>query len=123
MSYRFGIAQINPKLGDVEANLALYEEKLRQARDKGVELLLFPELTLTGYFLRDMVPNVALKLSSRVIQHLKGLSKKVGFVAGMVEESSDYRFFNAAIHFEAGEIRHVHRKVYLPTYGMFDEQR
>ncbi len=123
MSYRFGIAQINPKLGDVEANLALYEEKLRQARDKGVERLLFPELTLTGYFLRDMVPNVALKLSSRVIQHLKGLSKKVGFVAGMVEESSDYRFFNAAIHFEAGEIRHVHRKVYLPTYGMFDEQR
>jgi len=84
MSYRFGIAQINPKLGDVEANLALYEEKLRQARDKGVELLLFPELTLTGYFLRDMVPNVAVRLSSRVIQHLKGLSKKIGFVAGMV---------------------------------------
>ncbi len=123
VNYRFGIAQINPKLGDVEANLALYEDRIKQARDKGVDLLLFPELTLTGYLLRDMVPDVALKLSSRVIQHLKGLSRKVSFVAGMVEESSDYRFYNVAIYFEAGEIRHVHRKVYLPTYGMFDEQR
>jgi predicted amidohydrolase len=123
VSYRFGIAQIDPKLGDVEANLALYEERIGQARDKGVELLLFPELSLTGYLLRDMVPDVALKLSSRVIQHLRGLSRKVAFVAGLVEESSDYRFYNVAIYFEAGEIRQVHRKVYLPTYGMFDEQR
>ncbi|MFQ5848997.1 MAG: nitrilase-related carbon-nitrogen hydrolase [Candidatus Binatia bacterium] len=123
MTFRVGIAQINPKLGDLEANLALYEEKIREAGDGGAELLLFPELTLTGYFLRDMVPNVALKLSSREIQHLRGLSQEVAFVAGMVEESSDYRFYNAAVYFEAGEIRHVHRKVYLPTYGMFDEQR
>ena len=42
---------------------------------------------------------------------------------GLVEESADHRFFNSAIYFEDGEIRHVHRKVYLPTYGMFDEQR
>ncbi len=123
MTFKTGIAQINPKLGDLGANLALYEEKIREARDIGVDLLVFPELSLTGYFLRDMVPNVALKLSSREMKHLKELSRDVAFVAGLVEESSDYRFYNAAVYFEGGEVRHVHRKAYLPTYGMFDEQR
>ena len=123
MAFRVGIAQINPKLGDLQSNLALYEEKIRQGVREGADLLLFPELSLTGYFLRDMVPNVALRLSSPEISELKKLSRKISFVAGLVEESSDYRFYNAAIYFEGGEIRHVHRKVYLPTYGMFDEQR
>ena len=123
VTFRVGIAQINPRLGDLKANLALYEEKIRQGEKAGVDLLLFPELSLTGYFLRDMVPNVALKLASPEIERLKKLSRKTSFVAGLVEESSDYRFYNAAVYFEAGEIRHVHRKVYLPTYGMFDEQR
>ncbi len=123
MSFKTGIAQINPKLGDVDTNLVLYEEKLRAARQDGVDLLVFPELSLTGYFLRDMVPNVALKTASREMKHLKNLSRDVAFVAGLVEESPDYRFFNSAVYFEDGEIRHVHRKTYLPTYGMFDEQR
>jgi predicted amidohydrolase len=123
VAFRVGIAQINPKLGDLQSNLALYEEKIRQGVGEGADLLLFPELSLTGYFLRDMVPNVALRLSSPEISELKKLSRKISFVAGLVEESSDYRFYNAAIYFEGGEIRHVHRKVYLPTYGMFDEQR
>ena len=123
MSFKVGIAQINPKLGDLGANLALYEEKVGQAQGEGVDFLLFPELSLTGYFLRDMVPDVALKLTSPEVKHLKKLSRRLPFVAGMVEESPDYRFYNAAVYFEDGEIRHVHHKVYLPTYGMFDEQR
>ncbi|MGH7844181.1 MAG: nitrilase-related carbon-nitrogen hydrolase [Candidatus Binatia bacterium] len=118
-----GIAQINPRLGDLRSNLDLYEEKVRQGAKQGLDLLLFPELSLTGYFLRDMVPSVALKLSSPEITRLKKLSREVAFVAGLVEESPDYRFYNAAVYFDAGEIVHVHRKVYLPTYGMFDEQR
>ena len=123
MSFRAAIAQINPRLGDLPANLALYEEKIRQGVRAGADLLLFPELSLTGYFLRDMVPEIALKLSSKEIEGLKKLSREIAFVAGLVEESQDYRFYNSAVYFEAGEIRHVHRKVYLPTYGMFDEQR
>jgi len=123
VSFKVAIAQINPRLGDLKANFSLYEEKIHQAGKEKADLLLFPELSLTGYFLRDMVPNVALKLASREIAALAKLSREVSFVAGLVEESSDYRFYNAAVYFEAGEIRHVHRKVYLPTYGMFDEQR
>ncbi|HWH76364.1 MAG TPA: nitrilase-related carbon-nitrogen hydrolase, partial [Candidatus Binatus sp.] len=123
MSIPIAIAQINPRLGDLQANLALYEAKIRQGINQRAELLLFPELSLTGYFLRDTVPSVALTMNSREIAQLKKLSRELPFVAGLVEESADHRFFNSAVYFEDGEVRHVHRKVYLPTYGMFDEQR
>lgn len=123
MAFRVAIAQINPRLGDLRSNLSVYEEKILRAVGEGADLLLFPELSLTGYFLRDMVPTVALRLSSPEMEKLRKLSRDIAFVAGLVEESPDYRFYNSAIYFEDGEIRHVHRKVYLPTYGMFDEQR
>jgi predicted amidohydrolase len=123
VSVRVGIAQINPKLGNLQANLSLYEEQIGRAIKEKIDLLLFPELSLTGYFLRDMVPSVALTVNSTEMNKLKRLSRDLPFVAGLVEESADHRFFNAAVYFEDGEIRHVHRKVYLPTYGMFDEQR
>jgi predicted amidohydrolase len=57
------------------------------------------------------------------MKQLQRLSRELPFVAGLVEESADHRFFNSAVYFEDGDVRHVHRKVYLPTYGMFDEQR
>ena len=123
MSIRIAIAQINPKLGDLDANMELYEENIRQAVKDSADLLLFPELSLTGYYLRDTVPSVALTMNSAEMKALKKLSRELPFVAGLVEESADHRFFNAAVYFEKGEIRHTHRKVYLPTYGMFDEQR
>jgi predicted amidohydrolase len=123
VSIRVAIAQINPKLGDLCANLALYEEKIRQGIEQKAELLVFPELSLTGYYLRDTVPSVALTMDSPEMNRLKKLSRELPFIAGLVEESADHRFFNSAVYFEDGAVRHVHRKVYLPTYGMCDEQR
>ena len=123
MSIRVAIAQINPKLGDLPANLALYEESIRRGIEEKADFLLFPELSLIGYFLRDTVPSVALTIKSVELKKLGQLSRELPFVAGLVEEGGDHRFFNSAIYFEDGEVRHVHRKVYLPTYGMFDEQR
>jgi predicted amidohydrolase len=123
VSIRVAIAQINPRLGDLAANLTLYEDKIRRGIKDRADLLLFPELSLTGYYLRDTVPNVALTTRASEMKQLKQLSRELPFVAGLVEESADHRFFNAAVYFEDGEIRHIHRKVYLPTYGMFDEQR
>jgi predicted amidohydrolase len=80
-------------------------------------------LALTGYFLKDLVPDVALTLDSPEIARLKGLSRHISIALGLVEATADYRFFNTALYLEGGEIRHLHRKVYLPTYGLFDEQR
>lgn len=121
--FRVAAAQVAPRLGDVAANMDLYEEQVGAARAQGAELVVFPELSLTGYFLKDMVSTVALRLDGPEIERLRRLSRGIGLVAGLVEETPEYRFYNSAIYLEDGEIRHVHRKVYLPTYGLFDEAR
>lgn len=118
-----GVAQTSPRLGDLQANLAQCEQAVRKAREQKLNLLVFPELSLTGYHLRDMVATVALRLDAPEIAQLKEWSREVALVVGLVEESPDYRFYNAAAYFSGGELQYVHRKVYLPTYGMFDEQR
>jgi predicted amidohydrolase len=121
--FRLAVAQIAPVLGDVEKNLALHEKIAREAISRSVNLLVFPELSLTGYFLKDQVTSVALTDGAPALDILRNLSHRVAMVVGFVEETPGHRFHNAAAYLEGGEIRHIHRKVYLPTYGIFDEQR
>ncbi|HEU0265959.1 MAG TPA: nitrilase-related carbon-nitrogen hydrolase [Geobacterales bacterium] len=123
MDFTLALAQIKPKLGCVHDNLEQITRSVQQAIDGGAHLVLFPELALTGYFLKDLVPDVALTLDSKEIRTLVDLSRHISIAIGCVEVTGDYRFYNTALYLEAGEIRHCHRKVYLPTYGMFDEQR
>lgn len=120
---RIALAQIAPVLGDVDRNLKLHLEQIEQARAAGADLILFPELSLTGYFLRDMVPDVALSRDAPPLCQLVEAAGPMGLVVGFVEQGRQHRFFNAALYAEAGQTRHVHRKVYLPTYGLFDEKR
>jgi predicted amidohydrolase len=121
--FRLAVAQIAPVLGDVEKNLALHEKVAREAISQSINLLVFPELSLTGYFLKDQVTSVALTEEAPTLEVLRGLSHRVAMVVGFVEEGPGHRFYNAAAYLEGGEVRHIHRKVYLPTYGIFDEQR
>jgi predicted amidohydrolase len=121
--FRLAVAQIAPVLGDVEKNLALHEKVAREAISRSVNLLVFPELSLTGYFLKDQVTSVALAGEEPALAALRNLSQRVAMVVGFVEEAPGHRFHNAAVYLEGGEVRHIHRKVYLPTYGIFDEQR
>lgn len=123
MDFTAVLAQIKPKLGCVADNLALIEEHTQQAISAKADLIVFPELALTGYFLKDLVPEVARRLDSPEIKRLVELSRDISIAVGIVEETDDYRFFNSALYLEDGAIRHLHRKVYLPTYGLFDEQR
>jgi len=123
MNFKIALAQIYPTLGNLSSNLELFIKRINEAIKEKAQLIVFPELGLTGYFLRDMVSTVALKEKSKAIQELLKLSKKISICFGYVEETPSVEFFNAGIYLEAGEIKHIHRKVYLPTYGMFDEQR
>jgi predicted amidohydrolase len=123
MDFTVVLAQIKPKLGCVADNLALIEERIGQAQADGADLVVFPELAMTGYFLKDLVPEVALRLDSPEIARLIELSRGISIAVGFVEVTDDYRFFNSALYLEDGAIKHLHRKVYLPTYGLFDEQR
>jgi predicted amidohydrolase len=120
---KIAIAQINPILGDLKKNLSLHEELAERARQEGVNLIIFPELGLTGYFVKDLVPSLALHVENPHLDRLKKLSSDISIVVGLVEESSDFRFYNSAFLLEDGEVKHIHRKIYLPTYGMFDERR
>jgi predicted amidohydrolase len=123
MKVKIGLAQITPRLGDVEANLALHLQQIEKAADQGVELLIFPELSLTGYRLRDLTFSVALKPTpqDRVFGRLLEASRDLDLVVGFVEADKRQKFHIAAAYLSGGELVYLHRKVYLPTYGMFDE--
>src|SRR5207245_6220865 len=116
------LAQIDPALGDRGRNLERHRQWVEQAAETGASLLVFPELSLTGYFLKDLVPDSAIQLDSKEMRDLAALSTKLDVVLGAVIESPDHRYFNASLYFSRGERLHVHRKVYLPTYGMLEEQ-
>lgn len=120
---RVALAQIAPVLAHRERNVALHLAQIDAARRQQADLVIFPELSLTGYFVRDMVPDVAIRRDAPEIRRLAEAAGPAALVAGFVEESSRHRFYNAALFAEEGRIVHVHRKVYLPTYGLFDEQR
>jgi predicted amidohydrolase len=110
-------------LGVVEANLDRHRELLAEARAGGADLVLFPELGLTGYLLQDLNAEVAMRLDDPRLRALAEETADLSAVVGFVEESGDHRLFISAALIEDGEIRHVHRKVFLPTYGLFDERR
>jgi predicted amidohydrolase len=123
MDFTAVLAQIKPKLGSIADNLAIIEGEIAKAREAKADLIIFPELAMTGYFLKDLVPEAARRIDSPEILKLIELSRGISIAIGFVEETDDYHFYNSALYLEDGAIRHLHRKVYLPTYGLFDEQR
>lgn len=125
MKLTVALAQINTHLGDVETNLDNHLSIIRDAQQSGADLLVFPELSLTGYALQDLVPLVAHRASEDdlIFNSLLEASKDIDLVVGFVDEDYRHRFFIAAAYLSAGEVVHVHHKVYLPTYGLFDEGR
>jgi predicted amidohydrolase len=120
---RIALAQLAPRLGDLEANLARHAEVIATARGEGAGLIVFPELGLTGYLLQDLAAEVAMPLDDPRLAALAAETAGCSAVVSFVEESDDHRLFIAAALMEDGRIRHVHRKVHLPTYGLFDERR
>jgi len=125
MKLNLALAQINTFLGDVEANLDKHLSVIQKANAADVDLLVFPELSLTGYVLQDLTPYVARKPTrdDPVFKALLDASQSLDLVVGFVDEDSRHRFYIAGAYLSQGEVLHVHRKVYLPTYGLFDEGR
>jgi predicted amidohydrolase len=123
MKLNVALAQIDTRLGVLSANLEKHLDYVKEA--KGADLLIFPELSLTGYVLQDLVPSVVTRphADDPAFNELLKASKDIDLIVGFVEEDKRHRFFNSSAYLSKGEILHVHRKVYLPTYGMFDEGR
>ncbi len=125
MQARIGLAQINTVLGDVQANLEKHLAMIDQARAQGVELLCFPELSLTGYSLLDLSHDVAAQPEpdDPVFRPLFEASHHLDLLVGFVDEDRRHRFYIAAAYLSQGRLLNVHHKCYLPTYTLFDEGR
>lgn len=125
MRLNLALAQTNTVLGDVQANLEKHLSVLADAKKQDADLVVFPELSLTGYALQDLVPSVAHRPSDDdpIFKHLLKASHDLDLVVGFVDEDSRHRFYIASAYLSGGQLLHVHHKVYLPTYGLFDEGR
>lgn len=119
---RIGLAQIDCRLGDVERNAERHLEWIERAREAEVDLLVFPELSLTGYRLLHLTPSVALPAGSPVLARLAKAAGPMHVLLGFVEEGES-GVHNSTALLAAGKPVHVHRKLYLPTYGLFQEER
>jgi NAD+ synthase (glutamine-hydrolysing) len=125
MQLTLALAQINTTLGNLQVNLEKHLAVIRDAKASGADLVLFPELSLTGYVLQDLVPAVATltEADDPVFRALLEASRTVDLVVGFVDEDPRHRFYIASAYLSQGALVHLHHKVYLPTYGLFDEGR
>jgi predicted amidohydrolase len=123
---KIALAQIAPVLGNIAANLDLHLDIIEKARRAKADILVFPELSLTGYKLRDLVERTALDpQTSKTFKKLREAGRGLAMIVGFVEEKSRERglFYNSAAFLHKGSILHIHRKVFLPNSGMFEELR
>ncbi|NTW11130.1 MAG: acyltransferase [Chlorobiaceae bacterium] len=117
------IAQTDCTLANFGENLERHCALAEAAASDGVDAIVFPELSLSGYNVQDAAQDIAMHLGDSRFDPLRELSRKVTIICGGIELSDDYGVYNSAFLFEDGIGQSIHRKIYLPTYGMFEELR
>jgi len=120
---RLGAAQIATELGDLHANMARHVEAVRAAAASGVELLVFAELSLTGYQVGPRVLDLAMSRHDPFLLQLSRQAPAMTIVVGFVEEGPAAQFYNAAAVLRDGACVFVHRKLNLATYGELEEDK
>lgn len=117
------IAQTDCVLANFEENLTQHRTLVEKAIGDNINAIAFPELSLTGYNVQDAAQDIALHINDPALDPLRELSREITIICGGIELSDDYGVFNSAFLFEDGHAQSAHRKIYLPTYGMFEELR
>ena len=116
------LAQVNARVGDLEGNVGLVREQIGRARDAGAELVLFPELVLTGYPPEDLLlKEHFLAAAQDALADLAPAAEGIVALVGFPERAGDV--YNALAVLAGGRVHAVYRKTLLPNYGVFDEQR
>lgn len=124
MKFTIALAQIDSAVGDLKKNLQKHVEYINRAKEGSADIVVFPELSLSGYSIKDMNWDLALKTSEpKLFGDLLKQSEEIAILVGGVEESSEFGIYNAAFLIDHGMVTSVHRKIYPPTYGMFEELR
>lgn len=120
---KIAIAQIDSKIANIEANLEKHLSYIEKAKKENADIIIFPELSLTGYSVKDAVFDVAMTCDDDRLKPLYGASENISICFGMVELTDNFEAKNTNLFLENGEIVARHRKVYLPTYGVYEEKR
>jgi NAD+ synthase (glutamine-hydrolysing) len=124
MKCKVAVVQLDSRVGDLRANCDAHLRYVDKAIKNKANLVVFPELSLTGYTLKDLASEQAVDpATDRLLEPLKKKSKRISIALGFVESGRNHGIYNSALFLEDGAIKHVHRKVYPPTYGMFEEGR
>jgi predicted amidohydrolase len=123
VTVRIAVAQLAPAIGAFKRNTELHLEWIARAKRESARLVVFPELSLTGYYVKDLAGDLACAPDDPRLEPIASASRDIDIIAGFVERSTDARLHIATGYWKAGRIVHVHRKVYLPTYGIFDDGR
>lgn len=121
---KIALAQINSVLGDLDKNISIHLDYCNRAIKEKANVIVFPELSLTGYSLKDLNFAIAFNpYTSTALKPLIEVSKKISIVCGFTELSDEFGIYNSSIYLEDGKILKIHRKIYPPTYGLFEEFR
>jgi len=121
---KVAVAQVTSVIGNLEKNIKHHLRFCNEAIKNKAELIVFPELSLTGYSLKDLNFVISLELEKTgMLDELKQKSKKISIVCGLVEEDDNFAIYNSGVFISDGEIKFTHRKMYPPTYGLFEEFR
>jgi NAD+ synthase (glutamine-hydrolysing) len=119
---RLALAQINTTVGDLEGNRTLVLERLEEARAADADLVLFPELAVTGYPPEDLLLRPGFIRAARLsLERIAAATKGISALVGTPHFDGD--LFNACAVCSDGEVQAIYRKRFLPNYGVFDEQR
>lgn len=119
---RIALAQLAPRLGDLDANADKAVEAVRRARNDGADLVVLPELFLSGYRMELLNDDVAVDVHDERLRRIAAAAGEGAVLVGFVEAGRVYAH-NAAVYFENGVPLHVHRKLYLVSYSIFEESK
>lgn len=120
---RITLAQVSCVLGDIEANLERAAEIVAQAGRESSDVVVFPELYLTGYDLGRVDRDVSISAADPRLAALSEVAPETDVLMGYYEDGMGVHNYNAATYFDAQSIVHTHRKLYLPTYDLFEERK
>lgn len=120
---RITLAQAASQLGDIEANLARAKEIVGQAGRERSDLVVFPELFLTGYALGRVDEDVSMGADDPRLTGLNARASRTDVLIGLYEDGLGVHSYNSAAYYDASGLVHSHRKLYLPTYDVFEERK
>ena len=120
---RVALAQVDCILGDTDENLRHAKEVVAEAKARGADLIVFPELSLSGYPLGELDDEIPIKARSKPINSLAEAAGETAVVVGFCEEGRDFQTYNSAAYLEGGSLLHLHRKLYLPNYRIYEERK